>query len=266
MDLGVRDKVYALVGGVGGMGLEAAKVLAAEGAKVALIGRTRARGEPRAQAIAEATGAQVIMVQADGTEPGQLDAAIAEVIERLGRLDGLAVTAGTLQTRKVLTELADEDWDQYFQVHLMTTVRACRAAIPHLIAAGGGTIVNTAAYSIRAQKPALLGYATMKAAVASLTKNIALTYGPQGVRANTICPGFVATESTHGLMRMAAERYDLPPMQALNRLMVEDYRMSVALGRAGLPEELGELFAFLLSARAGYLTGATINCDGGTQF
>ena len=94
----------------------------------------------------------------------------------------------------------------------MRSARACRAAVPHLIAAGGGTIVTTAAYSIRAQKPPLLGYATMKTAVASLTKNIALTYGAQGVRANTVCPGFVASESAQGIMRAAAEKYGLPPI------------------------------------------------------
>jgi NAD(P)-dependent dehydrogenase (short-subunit alcohol dehydrogenase family) len=266
MDLRVKDKVYALVGGTGGMGLDAAKVLAADGARVALIGRGRARGEPRAKAMAEETGSDVRMFEADGTKKGALEAAIEEVVAQFGRLDGLAVTAGAMQTRKTLTELDDETWEQYFQVHVMTTVRACRAAVPHLIAAGGGTIVNTAAYSIHAMKPPLLGYATMKAAVAALTKNIALTYGPQGVRANTVCPGFIATESTHGLMKVYAEKYGLPPMEALNKALSEDFHMNVAMGRTGLSEEIADLFAFLLSPRAGYLTGAAINCDGGTQF
>jgi NAD(P)-dependent dehydrogenase (short-subunit alcohol dehydrogenase family) len=266
MDLRVRDKVYALVGGTGGMGHEAAKQLAAEGARVALVGRSRERGEARARAIAEATGADVRMFVADGTVPGSVEAAIDEIVAALGGLNGLAVTAGTLQTRKTLLEVTDEDWETYFQVHLMATVRACRAAVPHLIAAGGGTIVNTAAYSIRAQKPPLLGYATMKSAIASLTKTIALTYGPQGVRANTICPGFVASESADRVMQAAAAKYGLPPMEAINRAMVDDYKMNVALGRVGLSDELADLFIFLLSVRAGYLTGATINCDGGTQF
>jgi NAD(P)-dependent dehydrogenase (short-subunit alcohol dehydrogenase family) len=148
----------------------------------------------------------------------------------------------------------------------MTTVRACRAALPHILAAGGGSIVNTAAYSIRAQKPPLMGYATMKAAVASLTKNIALTYGAQGVRANTVCPGFIATESTLGIQQQAAEKYGLPPLEALSKAMVEDWKMNVAMGRVGLSGEIADLFAFLLSSRAAYLTGAVINCDGGTQF
>jgi NAD(P)-dependent dehydrogenase (short-subunit alcohol dehydrogenase family) len=266
MDLGVKGKVFALVGGTGGMGRDAARLLAAEGAGVALIGRSRERGEPRARAIAEATGADVIMVEADGTVSGAMDGAIADVVGHFGQLNGLAVTAGTLQTRKTLLDVTDEDWEAYFQVHVMATVRACRAAMPHLIAAGGGTIVTTAAYSIRAQKPPLLGYATMKTAVASLTKNIALTYGAQNVRANTVCPGFVASESAHGIMQRAAEKYGLPPLEAISKAMAEEYNMKVALGRVGYSDELADLIVFLLSSRAGYLTGAVINCDGGTQF
>jgi NAD(P)-dependent dehydrogenase (short-subunit alcohol dehydrogenase family) len=155
---------------------------------------------------------------------------VAEIAGQFGRLDGLAVTAGTLQTRKTLLDVTDEDWDAYFQVHLMMTVWACRAVIPHLIAQGGGIIVNTAAYSIRAQKPPLLGYATMKSAIASLTKNIALTYGAQGVRANTVCPGFVASEGAHRAMRAAAaRRHRGPPAEG------GDGCRSYRPGRAGRP-------------------------------
>jgi 3-oxoacyl-[acyl-carrier protein] reductase len=266
MDLGVRGKVFALVGGTSGMAHGAARILAEEGARIALIGRSREKGEPRARAMAEATGADVRMFVGDGTEKGALDKAISEVVETFGQLNGLAVTAGTLQTRKLITELSDEDWDNYFQSHLMITVRACRAAIPHLIAAGGGTIVNTAAYSIRAMKPPLLGYATMKTAIATVTKNLALSYGAQGIRANTVCPGFVASESTLGIQKVAADKYGLPPLEALSKAMVEEWGMKVAMNRVGYNEELADLIAFLMSSRAGYVTGAVINADGGTQF
>ncbi|AIT81434.1 hypothetical protein JI59_17400 [Novosphingobium pentaromativorans US6-1] len=262
----MKDKVFALVGGVAGMGLDTARLLAAEGAKVALIGRNRKRGELRARKVGDEFGADVQMFVADGTVKGSMDEAMAQIVDRFGRLDGVCVTAGTMQTRKTMLELDDDDWEAYFQSHVMVTVRANRAALPHIIAGGGGTIVNTAAYSIRAMKPPLLGYTTMKTAIAAITKNLALTYGPQNVRANTVCPGFIASESAERVMQLAAEKYGLPPIEAINKAMKEDYKMDVALGRIGLSTEIADLFAFLLSPRAGYLTGATINCDGGTQF
>lgn len=267
MDLGIKGKAFALVGGVGGMGLATAWLLAEEGARVAIIGRSAERGEPHAREIAEETGAEVRMIVGDGTQRGSLEAAIDEAANGFGALHGLAVTAGTMQTRKSILELDDDTWDDYFQVHVMMTVRACRAAIPHLIAAGGGSIVTSAAYSIRAMKPPLLGYASMKSAVEAITKNIALSYGAQGVRANTVCPGFtVSDDGSSVVAQMAAQKFGLPPLEAVNKAMKEDWKMDVAMGRVGLTSEIADLYAFLLSARAPYLTGAVINVDGGTQF
>jgi NAD(P)-dependent dehydrogenase (short-subunit alcohol dehydrogenase family) len=206
------------------------------------------------------------MFVGDGSKPGEVEAAIAQAAEAFGGVNGLAVTAGPMLAQTYITEASDADWQAYFDVQLMTTVRANRAILPLLEAAGGGTIVNTSAYSIHAQHGERIAYTAMKAAIASVTKNIALTSGKVGIRANTVCPGFVATDAAQPLMDMMAKKYGLPPLEALDKAMVEDFHMDVALGRVGRSEELGDLIAFLLSARAGYLTGALINCDGGTQF
>ncbi len=126
--------------------------------------------------------------------------------------------------------------------------------------------MTTAAYSIRAPKGHQVPYGALKAGVATLTKNIAKTFGPDGVRANCVCPGATETEILHSMREhYAAERGWLVG-EALERVMVEDWGMKVALGRPGRPDEAGDLIAFLLSARAGYLTGHTINIDGGTDF
>ncbi len=266
MDLNVRGKVFAIVGGASGMGFECARILAQEGARIGLIGRDREAGEARALSLKEEFGARVVMYSADGARPGSIEQAIEGLAEALGGLDGLAVTAGPMLRQSPLVELSDADWQDYFQAHVLLTVRACRAAIPRLQAAGGGTIVNVSAYSIHAQKPYLIAYTAMKSAVASITKNIAVTYGRDGIRANTVCPGFVATDAARPVMEVAAQKYGLPPLEAIDKALLLDYHMDVALGRVGRPHELGELLAFLLSSRAGYLTGALINCDGGTQF
>jgi NAD(P)-dependent dehydrogenase (short-subunit alcohol dehydrogenase family) len=266
MDLGVRGKVYAMVGGTAGMGLATARVLAEDGAKVALIGRNSERGAQRAQELAAATGADVRIFAGDASDAGSIQEVVDRIAETFGRLDGLAVTAGPTASQAAFSDLTDADWVEYFELQLMSVVRSCRAALPHIVAAGGGTVVNVAAYSIRAQKPTLAAYTAMKSAVASITKNIAVNYGKHGVRANTVCPGFIFTESATRVAAEASKKYGLPPYEALNRAMVEDWHMPVALGRVGRPEEIGELIAVLLSSRAAYVSGALINADGGTQF
>jgi NAD(P)-dependent dehydrogenase (short-subunit alcohol dehydrogenase family) len=148
----------------------------------------------------------------------------------------------------------------------MLGVRACNAAVPHLRKAGGGSIVLTAAYSIRGLAPYLMPYVAMKAAVAALSKNLAISLGPDKIRVNCVAPGAIATEALDGAKSQAVEQYGGSVEEALGRMMREQWKMDVALGRAGEPRELGELYAFLLSDKAGYLTGAVINQDGGTKF
>jgi NAD(P)-dependent dehydrogenase (short-subunit alcohol dehydrogenase family) len=126
--------------------------------------------------------------------------------------------------------------------------------------------VTTAAYSIRAPKAHQFPYATLKAGVATLTKNVAKSFGHLGVRANCVCPGATETEILASLRASVAESRRWPYDEALERVMTEEWGMQVALGRPGRPEELGDVIAFLLSERASYLTGATVNVDGGTDF
>lgn len=256
----IAGRRYALVGGTAGMGFAAAETLAAGGARVALLGRDPGRAAEKAEAL----GSGAI---GDGSDDGGIEAAIGRVHERLGGIDGIAITAGPIGSRGGILDLADEDWRESFETIFMLTMRSVRAALPLLAANGGGTIVTTAAYSVRAAKQPLPHYAAMKAAVASLTKNVALFHAKDGVRANCIAPGAIATEALDGARAAAAERYPAAdPRDALNRVMIEDWGMQVALNRVGLPGEVGELIAFLLSPAAAYMTGALINIDGGTNF
>jgi NAD(P)-dependent dehydrogenase (short-subunit alcohol dehydrogenase family) len=261
MDLGVAGRRYLVVGGTGGMGLAAARCLVADGARVVVAGR----GRDRADAAVEALGEAAVAVTGDVSVEGGAEALVAGAVADLDGLDGVAVTTG-LTGHVRLGEATDADWSAAFDDVLMGTVRVVRAALPHLVAQGGGTVVTTSAYSIHAYHPARLPYMVMKTGVAAFTKTIAKEYGPQGVRANCVCPGAIETAGLASLRRQIAEARGVPPEGVLERIMVEEWHMDVALSRPGRPEEVGELMAFLLSSRGGYLTGAVINIDGGTDF
>jgi NAD(P)-dependent dehydrogenase (short-subunit alcohol dehydrogenase family) len=261
MDLGVRDRGYLVLGGTAGIGKAAAAALVAEGAKVAVAGRSA----DRSAAVAAELGA--VGLVGDLTEPGAAERLVAEAVAALGGLRGIAVTSGLGgRGHRGLDAASDDDWVDTFDDVLLATVRACRAAAPILVEQGGGAIVTTSAYSIRAPKPHQMPYTSLKAAVATFTKALAKSLGPSGVRANTVCPGATETEVLAGFRTAIAEERGWPVEEALERVMADEWGMQVALGRLGRPEEVGDVIAFLLSERSGYLTGATINVDGGTDF
>ena len=262
MDLGVRDRGFLVVGGTAGIGREVARLLVEEGARVAITGRDGGR----AHTVAAAIGA--VAVPGDAATDQQACEAIVIAAERaVGGLSGIAVTAGSNRSAHSTLEAAtDEIWQETFEHQLMATVRIVRAAIPYLVANGGGSIVTTAAYSIRAPHTNRVPYVTCKSAVATFTKDVAKAYGPVGVRANCVCPGIIETDHLAARRVSLAASRGIPEVGLLESMLSTEWHMDVALGRLGLPEEVADLIAFLLSTRAGYLNGALINIDGGTDF
>ena len=267
MDLGVAGKGYLILGGTSGIGFAAARTLVADGANVAVVGRRSERADAAAAELSAVAGGRVVPLVADLTEAGAAEAVVADAVAALGGLRGMVITTGLgMQGQRTLEGATDEDWAATFDDVLLSVARACRATVPVLVEQGGGAVVTTAAYSIRAPKPHQVPYGALKAGVATLTKSLAKAYGPDGVRANCVCPGATETEILAAMRRDVAEQRSWPVDSALERVMVEEWGMQVALGRPGRPEELGDVIAFLLSERASYLTGAVVNVDGGTDF
>ncbi len=269
MDLGVAERNFVLVGGTTGIGFAAAQQLAENGANVALLARNGARARERAGQLSAAHRVRAVGIAVDAAASGDgVDRAIDHAASILGPLRGLAVTAGPMNQQGPFLEHGDESWDWYYQLILMATVRSCRAVIPHLQRNGGGTIVTTAAYSVRAPKILIPPYNALKAAVLTLSKILAKTHGPDGIRVNTVCPGLFDTEVNDFIRAQRAAEYDVPLEDAVYTHLASnpDWNMRVALGRGGRPVEAGELIAFLLGERAAFMTGAAINIDGGTDF
>jgi NAD(P)-dependent dehydrogenase (short-subunit alcohol dehydrogenase family) len=263
MDLGIAGKSFLVVGGTAGMGLAAARALAAEGAAVAVAGRDEQRARSAAKSAGEAGASSAHAIVADVSAPGGASHAVATAVEVLGGLDGVAITTGLIGHEPI--DISDEQWTDVFRDVLLGTTRTVEAALPHLVESHG-SIVTTSAYSIRAPEIARLPYTSMKSAVATFTKGIARAYGNHGVRANCVAPGAIETSALTEIRRRVSQATGIPYDEALERVMIDEWHLDVALQRPGRPEEVGALIAFLLSPVAGYMTGALLNIDGGTAF
>jgi 3-oxoacyl-[acyl-carrier protein] reductase len=264
VDLGVRGRPYLLVGGTTGIGWATAQTLAREGADLVLVGRYGERSVTRAAALQTDHGVRAAGIAADVSRPGGADDLVRAALDAVGDIAGLAIFTGL--HGHVPLSVSDDEWTAAFEDVVMGTVRVVRSILPHLVARGGGTVVTTSAYSIHAPQAERIPYAALKGAIAVFTKGVAKSYGVHGIRANCICPGAIETEGLHAFRGQVAADRGYAYEEALERVMVEEWHMDVALRRPGQPHEVADLVTVLLSPRAGYLTGALVNIDGGTDF
>lgn len=266
MDLGLAGRAYAVLGGTRGMGFECVNLLAEEGANIAVIARDPSAQQTQFNKLAERHGVKIRGFAGDASVAGGAEGAVAAAIECFGSLDGLAVTNHWMGESRAFLGIDDAEWDGYFQNCLMAAVRAARVALPHMAAHGGGSLVLTTAHSSRAPKPRIAAYAAFKAALNNLVKSLMKEYGPAGVRVNAVAPGAIRTgRYDNRLADLRRERPDVSIEEA-EQIMLAKMGLQVALDRIGAPHEVAAMIAFLLSERAGYVTGLIANVDGGTDY
>jgi NAD(P)-dependent dehydrogenase (short-subunit alcohol dehydrogenase family) len=266
MDLGFSGATAVVTGGSKGMGRAIALCLAEEGARVAVLARGRDALDDVVTALAEAGSPDALALSTDVTDSEQVEAAFATVGERWDHLNVLVNTVGPGAGR--FEQLRDEDWLAAYQLGTMAAVRCVRAALPLLRKAPWARIVNFSAHSIQRQSPILPAYTASKAAVASVSKNLAKSLAPEGILVNTVSPGTIVTASFTEALRDTFEQRGLDSTNPhdVMRWIDEVFHQPADLGRAGLPEEVAVVVAFLASPRNGYVTGANVNVDGGSDF
>jgi 3-oxoacyl-[acyl-carrier protein] reductase len=246
VDLGLRDRLCLVTGSTGGIGLATARLLVEEGARVVTSGRSEAPGMGEA-----------LHLRADLSRRGEAERVVGEA----GELDVLVNNVGYAEQRDFLS-LTDEQWDEAWQLNVMSYVRAIRAAVPGMRERGGGVIVNVSSTAGKRPSTGMPDYSVTKAAVLSLSRLVADLYAGDRIRCNAITPGPTATEAWLGDGGLADQQ---AARSGKNRdEVLEAVGKGRPLGRLAEPEEIAAVVAFLCSDRASYVTGAAWSVDGGT--
>ena len=242
--------VALVTGGGAGLGRACAMTLGQRGARVAVHYMKSREGAEEVVAALKAAGTEAQSFHGDLTKSGDVTSLVASVTARFGAIDILVNNAGDLIERRPLLEMSDEHFHAVMDVNLTSTFFMCRAVGPGMVTRTRGTIINMSSIAAwNGGGPGAGAYAAAKGAVVSLTKALAKELAPHGIRVNCVSPGLIGAAAFHG-------RFTAPAA-------FENAAKSVLLGRAGTPEEVATVVAFLASPDSSFLTGETIEINGG---
>ena len=255
--------VSVISGGSSGIGLAVAERLAGGGGRIAVLGRDRQRLVVAKGALEEAGADAVLALRADVTKDDEVAAAFREIDATWGEVHALINAVGPSGAGR-FEDLTDEAWVHAFDQGALTSVRCVRHGLPLLRRAEWGRIVNITAVSVQHHSIGLIAYTASKAALASITKNLARSLAADGILVNAVAPGPVLTGPIQAAVRAA--HGDPDDRHDAYRVMAERYGSAVDLGRVADPAEVAEVVAFCASAANTYMTGAHLNVDGGSDF
>jgi 3-oxoacyl-[acyl-carrier protein] reductase len=257
MDLQLKDKIALISGASRGLGFATARILAEEGARVAINARDPEKLTLAAAGLTDIGNHECLALPGDLLDPALPDKLIAQVTDKWGGLDILITNAGG-PPPGTFADFSDADWNQAVELSLMVHVRLIRAALPWLRQSKTPAVLTVTSYSVKQPIPNLVLSNAVRAATVGLTKSLALELGGAGIRFNSILPGWTETERVTQLMEARAKANGTTVAEEIAKQSQES-----PLGRMGQPEEFGRAAAFLVSPAASYITGVMLTVDGG---
>lgn len=250
----LENKIALITGGNRGIGLATAQLFGQEGARVAIVGRDAGAGrDALTQLLCHTTARDAIFIQADVTRAEDCERAVNETMRAFGKLNILFNNAGIILRQRNIEATTEQEWDVTMDTNVKSIFLMSRAALPHLRAAGGGAIVNTASYVGLVGFPGLAAYAASKGAVVNLTRAMALDHASENIRVNCICPGSVETDMIHSAWRAYGDIAQAAQVWAAKHPM----------NRIASPQEIARVVLFLASDDSSFITGAAVPVDGG---
>lgn len=257
MDLGLKGKVALVSGASKGLGFAVAQALAAEGANVSISSRDQQAIEAAAKRIADETGAKVISMPVDVRDKAAIERWVAHSADTFGGIDALMTNSGGPPAGDAVA-FDDAAWQDAAELLLFSTIRMIRVAVPHMERRGGGAILVSTSSSVKEPVPNLGLSTVLRASVSALSKTLAIELAPRKIRVNQIIPGRIDTDRVRHLDEVNAKKAGITPDQAKTKAVG-----AIPMGRYGNADEFGRVGAFLLSSAAAYMTGATVQVDGG---
>lgn len=257
MDLGLRGKVALVAAASRGLGRAVAEELAAEGASVVMCARGEKALAEAADAIRASSGVEVEAVAADVSRPQDVDRLVKAALDRFTQIDILVTNAGGPPSGK-FESLGPEKWNDAIQLTLLSTVNLCRAVLPGMRERHWGRIINVTSITVKQPVDGLMLSNSLRAGVTGFARTLATEVARDGITVNNILPGFTRTQRVEELARATAARENISVEQAMEKSEAE-----IPMRRLGEPGEFAALAAFLASERASYITGTSIQVDGG---